>query len=198
MRSVSYRRGDGLFVLGKVFGITSDMQPLDYLTVASLKDGDTLYDCNYVWPFDIHAVLMISERRIAVAANHRRLVMWDGRSPNSALWSKTMDIPVYLAYDGEEGMLAVMPGGKEALLIDVESGNTIRSGQLPFRLLVEPVGLDGGGFLLIGDGNAEIMDGKFKALSSIRADWLGKGALLAKEGRSVFVVSGGTLGRVDY
>lgn len=185
-------------MLGEVFGITSDMQPLDYLTVASLKDGDTLYDCNYVWPFDIHAALMISQRRIAVAADHKRLVMWDGRSPNSALWSKTMDIPVYLAYNEEEGVLAVMPGGKEALLIDAESGNTIRSGPLPFLTVAEPVGLDGGGFLLIGDGKAEIVDGKFKAIASIEADWLGKGALLVKQGRSVFVVSGATLGRIDY
>ena len=191
--SLRYLGGDDILVFGQVFGIFSDMEPLDYLTIASIKHGDTNYDCNYIWPFDISAVEVISRNRIAVACEYRRLVMWDGISGTSVLWSQTMDSPSYLAYDTACGLVTVEKDGITMSVYSLEDGKKTSGGKSKFKIAAEPLSLGGNGLLMIGEGSAAILKGELSQAAEYKATWLGKGAMSLYTPGFVYVLSSGKL-----
>lgn len=183
-------------MFGQVFGIFSDMEPLDYLTIASFKYGDTNYDCNYIWPFDISAVEVISRSRIAVACEYKRLVMWDGISGTSVLWSQTMDTPSYLAYDAACGLVVVEKDGITMSIHSLEEGKKISGGKSKFKIAAEPLSLGGNGLLIIGDGSAAILKEGLAQAAEYKAAWLGKGAMSLYTPGFVYVLSSGKLAKL--
>lgn len=194
--SLRYLGGDDILVFGQVFGIFSDMEPLDYLTIASLRHGDTNYDCNYIWPFDISAVEVVSRNRIAVACDYKRLVMWDGISGTSVLWSQTMDTPSYLAYDAACGLVAVEKDGIAMSVHSLEDGKKISGGKSKFKIAAEPLSLGGDGLLMIGEGNAAILREGLAQAAEYRAAWLDKGAMSLYTPGFAYVLSSGKLAKL--
>lgn len=188
--------GDDILVLGQVYGIFSDMEALDYLTVVSLEHGDTSNDCNYIWPFNITAVAVENRNSIIVSAYYRRLVKWNGISEFQVEWSKTMELPKYLAYDKLTGIFVVGQDGKSAASIATNTGDNERSVVLPFEVLIEPLSLEGNGLLIIGDGIAVVLGGKLSISGEFRASWIAEGAVASFDGSSVFVLSSGKLARL--
>lgn len=195
MRSLTYLGGDNLLVLGQVYGIYSDMEPLDYLSIASVKYGDTNYDCNHIWPFNITAIAVVSSNRIAAAADYKRLVMWDGVSGNSVLWSVTIEMPQYLAYDAECGLVLIEKGGSNIVSRAAKDGKVSASAPAPFKVLSQPVGTSGNGLFMTGDGIAAIIDKGLAVTAEYKASWIGKDALAISGGWYVFVSSSGRLAR---
>ncbi|HNV34145.1 MAG TPA: hypothetical protein PKK63_01260 [Bacillota bacterium] len=195
MRSLTYLGGDNILVLGQVYGIYSDMEPLDYLSIASVKYGDTNYDCNHIWPFNITAIAVVSPNRIAAAADYKRLVMWDGMSGNSVLWSVTTEMPAFLGYDSKCGLVLVEKGGSGLVGRAARDGKVTASAAAPFRILSQPVGTGGNGLFVTGDGIAAVLDGKLAVSSEYRASWISKDATAVFGGWYVFVSSSGKLAR---
>lgn len=182
-------------MLGQVFGIFSDMEALDYLTVVSLEYGDTSNDCNYIWPFNITAVAIEHRNSIIVSAYYRRVVKWNGISEFEVEWSKTMDLPKYLAYDKLTGIVIIGQEGKSITAIATRNGESASSAVLPFEVLTEPLSLEGNGLLIIGDGIAAVLDGKLVISGEYRASWIVDGAIASFDGSSIFVLSSGKLAR---
>lgn len=183
-------------MLGQVYGIYSDMEALDYLTVVSLEHGDTSNDCNYIWPFNITAVAVENRNSIMVAAYYRRLVKWNGISEFQVEWSKTMDLPKYLAYDKLTGIVIVRADGKSVAAIATKTGENESSILLSFEVLSEPLNLEGRGLLLTGNGITIVVDGKLGISEEFSAPWIVEGAIASYDGSSIFLLSSGRLARL--
>lgn len=186
-----------MLVLGQVYGIYSDMEPLDYLSIASIKYGDTNYDCNHIWPFNITAIAVVSPNRIAAAADYKRLVMWDGVSGNSVLWSVTIEMPSFLGYDPKCGLVLVEKGGVSLVGRATKDGKVTASAAAPFKVLSQPVGTGGNGLFIMGEGTAAVIDGKLAVTSEYKAPWIGKDSKALFDGWYVFVSSSGKLARFE-
>jgi hypothetical protein len=182
-------------VQGQVFGIFSDMDALDYLTVASLKYGDTSYDCNYLWPFNIALVSVASSDAIFVAADYNRIVKWDGRSGIDVIWSKNIELPLYMLAD-DKGVFGVKKDKSTFYRLSTKDGSLLEQGTFPARIAASPVKLGQGRILVMLEGMFVVLDDKLDIVASFKADWLGDGALTIYEDGFLFILSGGVLAKL--
>lgn len=195
VRSALYLGGDDVLVLGQAFGIYSDEEPFDYLTVASLIYGTTSYDCNYLWPFNINYVVVEERTSIIVSAYYKRLVKWGGYSEFQIEWSKRMEDPEYLAYDDGAGIVFIEKDRTSAVKVSTADGGNELSAKLPFEVIAQPMSLEGGGLLLIGEGRLAVLGAGLEVTGQFDAPWLTAGAAAAFDGASAYVVSSGTIAK---
>ena len=172
------------------------MEALDYLTVVSLRYGDTSYDCNYLWPFNLHEAVVVARDAIIVSADYRRLCRWDGVSGTTVTWQTAMDIPAYIVGGAEGGVLAIAEDRRTAKHMLLSDG-TIKEGlSLPFEVVAKPASFGADGLAVAGDGVIALLSWDLKVLSEIRDDRIAEGITLIPDHDSLIIAGRGFVAKI--
>lgn len=193
---MEYLGGDDILFLGQVFGIYSDMDALDYLTVVSLKYGDTSYDCNYLWPFNLHEAFVVARDAIIVSADYRRVCRWDGVSGNSVIWQAAMDIPAYVIGDAAGGVLAIAEDRMTAYPLGISDGVVKGGVRLPYEVVAKPASLGPYGFVIAGKGRLALLSWDLRVLSELEDGRIGEQSTLIPDYDSVIVFGKGFVAKI--
>lgn len=193
---MQYLGGDDILFLGQVFGIYSDMDALDYLTVVSVKHGDTSYDCNYLWPFNLYEALVVARDAIIVSADHKRICRWDGMSGTTVSWQRTSDVPAYIVEGHDGSVLAVAEDRKTAFPILLSDGTFKAAMSLPFEVAARPASMGADGLLAAGNGIIALLSWDMRVLSEVHDDRIGEGSVLIPDGDSVVITGRGIVAKV--
>ncbi len=194
---MEYLGGDDILFLGQVFGIYSDMEALDYLTVVSVKYGDTSYDCNYLWPFNLYEAVAVARDAIVVSADYRRVCRWNGVSGTTVDWQVSIDIPSYIVRRDEGSVLAVADDMRTAFPIMLSDGKVEAGSSLPFAIIARPASLGENGVAIAGQGVVALLSWDLLVLGEIRDDRIGQGSILIPDRDSVIVVGRGFVAKIE-
>ena len=179
-----------------MYGIYGDMDALDYLTVVSVRYGDTSYDCNYLWPFNIYEALVVARDAIIVSADYRRVCRWDGVSGTTVIWQTMMDIPAYII-EGADGVVLAIAGDRKTAFPIMLSDGTLKEGlSLPFEAVARPESLGPEGVAVLGEGTLALLSWDLSVLAEIRDDRIGEGSTLITDDDVVIVVGRGFVAKI--
>lgn len=196
VRSMEYLGGDDVLFLGQVFGIYSDMEALDYLTIVSLKYGDTSYDCNYLWPFNLYEAAVVARDAIIVSADYRRVCRWDGVSGTTVMWQKMMDIPAYIVTGAKDSILAIAEDRRTAYTMLLSDGSVKESMSLPFEAVSRPASLGSLGFAVAGKGAVALLSWEMEILSELHDVRIEEGCTLIPDHDSLIMSGRGFVAKI--
>lgn len=193
---MEYLGGDDILFLGQVFGIYSDMEALDYLTVVSVKYGDTSFDCNYLWPINLYEAVVVARDAIVVSADYRRVCRWDGVSGTTVSWQVSTAIPSYMVKKDKDSVLAVADDMRTAFPIMLSDGTVKAGTTLPFDMIAKPASLGDNGVAIAGQGTVALLSWDLKVISEVRDDRIGQGSILIPDDDAVIVVGSGFVAKI--
>lgn len=193
---MEYLGGDDILFLGQVFGIYSDMDALDYLTVVSVKYGDTSFDCNYLWPFNLYEAVVVARDAIVVSADYRRVCRWNGVSGTTVSWQVSTAIPSYIVKKDKDSVLAVADDMRTAFPVMLSDGTVKAGATLPFDIIARPASIGVKGMAIAGQGAVALLSWDLEVISEVRDDRIGQGSILIPDDDAVIVVGSGFVAKI--